>query len=352
MTCTEKYLPSSVHRDSQSLQQIAARSLLKSGRLRISRKDLRSHMDKLKAAFIETTVWKKDPINIGFLGGSQHQKDWVKHIVETKLQPFIKTKLAFADPSQSDIRINFKSGDGAWSYIGNQANSIPKNQHTMNLGWIDDDQNYNGQRNESSFPGGVSPYKNTGHVIIHEFGHALGMIHEHQNPKENPIIWNRDVVINDLKSSNGWDEAQIEINMFKKYGDAVRCDAGETEYCTADNVNGSQYDKSSVMHYFFSPTWIQNKLDIPYNTKLSPLDVQWLQKYYGTPDSTTPPPPLTSTEESDEETVTEETVTEETVTSSGGGLSTTTIILLTVIAVLVLIIIIFLSTSKRTTFQA
>ena len=31
-------------------------------------------------------------------------------------------------------------------------------------------------------------------TIIHEFGHALGMIHEHQNPLNNSLQWNTDKV--------------------------------------------------------------------------------------------------------------------------------------------------------------
>ena len=31
-------------------------------------------------------------------------------------------------------------------------------------------------------------------VVLHEFGHALGLIHEHQNPKGGGIEWNRDAV--------------------------------------------------------------------------------------------------------------------------------------------------------------
>jgi hypothetical protein len=45
-------------------------------------------------------------------------------------------------------------------------------------------------------------------ACVHEFGHALGLIHEHQNPNR-AIQWNRDAVINDLQGPpNNWDLKQ------------------------------------------------------------------------------------------------------------------------------------------------
>ncbi len=37
--------------------------------------------------------------------------------------------------SQGDIRIGFKRGDGAWSYVGRDIWSRPVSERTMNFGW-------------------------------------------------------------------------------------------------------------------------------------------------------------------------------------------------------------------------
>ena len=51
----------------------------------------------------------------------------------------------------------------------------------------------------------------------HEFGHAIGLAHEHQNPAGG-IEWNEARVIQDLSGPpNNWDEAQIRHNVLKKY---------------------------------------------------------------------------------------------------------------------------------------
>ena len=329
MTCTEKTLPNSLSRDSGILQKKAASSLLQSGKLRISRKDLRQHMDKLKAAFVERSVWKKDPLNIAFLGGTQHEKDWVKKIVATKLEPHLKTNFVFGvDPEDSDIRIAFDKGLGAWSYIGTDANGIPKNQPTMNFGWIDDDINHN--KGEE--------YKGSGHVIIHEFGHALGMIHEHQNPKGNPIEWNKPVVEDALRRTNGWNDSQIDNNMFKKYGDAEQCKQGKTEYCNVNgNVNGSEYDKTSVMHYFFPKNWLKNDIDIPTNTDLSKMDIQWLQHYYGKPRQ-----PATPKDEDTGENMDEDSNTTTVVVQNDSGIN----IIMVLMLFLLVVVIVYLVLSR------
>ena len=52
-------------------------------------------------------------------------------------------------------------------------------------------------------------------VILHEFGHALGLKHEHQNPAFR-IQWNESAIIQHLKQSQGWSEAQIRHNVINR----------------------------------------------------------------------------------------------------------------------------------------
>ncbi len=69
--------------------------------------------------------------------------------------------------SGGNIRITFNTWDGSWSYVGVQARSISSSAATMNFGWV----------NSTS----TTTLDERG-VILHEFGHALGMLHEHQSP--------------------------------------------------------------------------------------------------------------------------------------------------------------------------
>ena len=84
----------------------------------------------------------------------------------------------------------------------------------------------------------------TRRVVLHEFGHALGLIHEHQNP-ENAIVWNRDAVIRDLSGPpNNWSLPVIESNMFEQYAKA--------------EVLGTPVDKDSIMMYPIPKNWTSN----------------------------------------------------------------------------------------------
>jgi hypothetical protein len=140
----------------------------------------------------------------------------------------------FGDHPDADIRISFDPNDGAWSYVGTDNKSIPADQATMNLGFLD------------------------GGTAGHEFGHAVGLAHEHSNP-EGGIQWNEPVVIAALAGPpNFWDEAKVRHNVFMKYA--------------VDQIKGTQFDPDSIMLYAFPATWTLNGIATHANDVLSGLD--------------------------------------------------------------------------------
>lgn len=147
-------------------------------------------------------------------------------------------KFDFNNAPNAEIRITFDPQDGAWSYIGTDCRSIPLNEATMNLGFLD------------------------GGTAAHEFGHAIGLAHEHQNPAGG-IQWNEQMVIQELaKSPNFWDEATARHNVLSKY--------------TADQLNGTGFDRDSIMLYFFPASWTTNGIATKANDVLSKLDKEFI----------------------------------------------------------------------------
>jgi hypothetical protein len=102
--------------------------------------------------------------------------------------------------------------------------------------------------------------------MLHEFGHVLGLIHEHQNPNAN-IPWNTNLVEKELSGPpNFWDEETIRYNIFRKYPSDV---LGEYR----------DFDPKSIMAYFFAPAWTRG-LDMGNATELSPSDKALVSRIY------------------------------------------------------------------------
>ncbi|RDL35968.1 uncharacterized protein BP5553_06580 [Venustampulla echinocandica] len=102
-------------------------------------------------------------------------------------------------PGDSDIRISFTSGIDSWSYIGTGAKTIPQSDPTMNFGWFDD------ETSDEEFS----------RTVIHEFGHAIGCIHEQASPVVD-IPWNKPAVYEYYLREDGCDKAKVDANVFEK----------------------------------------------------------------------------------------------------------------------------------------
>lgn len=172
-------------------------------------------------------------LRVRFLGGSAAERAAARTQAGW-WEAACNLRFDFNDAPDAEIRIAFDTGDGAWSYIGTDSRDIPLDQPTMNLGFEE------------------------GGTAAHEFGHAIGLAHEHQNPQAG-IQWDVQKVIRAMAGSpNFWDEATTRHNILRKY--------------SLDQIHSTEFDPKSIMLYFFPDEWTTNGVGTRANAVLSAMD--------------------------------------------------------------------------------
>ena len=156
-------------------------------------------------------LWHKETLNVFFEENNGREDEILKLASTWSKHCGIEFKKV-TDRRNSDIRVGFSNELGSWSYIGTECVHIPVNELTMNLGDIDRV------------------------TVLHEFGHALGLVHEHQSPADRGFEWNRDNVIADYSNKpNCWDKEKIEANILYRYKNY--------------QISGTSFDPQSIMNY-------------------------------------------------------------------------------------------------------
>ena len=202
----------------------------------------------LGIAFLTNSLWKPGRLlKVFFMGGTASQRAKAK-AAAGEIERAANLRFEWVNTAaESDLRISFDSGSGAWSYIGVDSLGIPKSQATMNLGF---DQ---------------------GGTYVHEFLHAVGAVHEHQHP-EAGILWNEPAVYQSYSGSpNYWDRSTIKHNVIDRYSKT------QTRY--------SSFDPLSVMLYPIDSRLTLNGFSSQWNTAMSTTDKEWLAKMYPAADA-------------------------------------------------------------------
>lgn len=247
--CTEVPLKSQLN-DKLSAAFLKSKKWLPGDTIRV--RFLPPNPEKQQATFTPIVLMKKrkkangdpseiDPIEYDIRGDTPEEA--VKKVVKERIEPICNLRFVFTDSDNSDVRIRFESGGGSWSLVGTDCKSAKPNEPTMNFAWID------------------------ASVIMHEFGHVLGMIHEHSNPNGNPIEWNKEKLYALMKKTQNWDKKQVDINIIDRY--------------KSDQLNASEFDPASIMLYFFPPELTLNNKGTDINQKLSEIDIEYISREYG-----------------------------------------------------------------------
>lgn len=115
----------------------------------------------------------------------------------------------------------------------------------------------------------ATPQDELQRVVLHEFGHALGLIHEHQSPAAE-IPWDTEAVYNIYAGPpNFWSRAEVDRNILARYS---RMESNYTDF-----------DPDSIMLYPIPPELTHGELVVGWNRTLSPTDRTGIRRFYPFP---------------------------------------------------------------------
>jgi hypothetical protein len=203
-------------------------------------------------AILRKNVWENGRVlNVKFLDGDATQRKKVEARAHA-WEDYANIKFKFGNLAAPEIRISFKQ-EGSWSAVGTDAlveDYFKPKDPTMNFGWLThdtEDEEYD-------------------RVVLHEFGHALGAIHEHSSPSAG-IKWNKPAVYRYFGGPpNNWSKAEIDQNIIDRY--------------SRTQTNFTAFDPKSIMLYSFPAELTLDGHGTESNSMLSRKDKEFMAKTY------------------------------------------------------------------------
>jgi hypothetical protein len=215
-----------------------------------------------RAVFQPSKKWiPGQEIRVKFLDGNDYVKNKVRQYAEV-WEEFGNIDFVFVESGPAEIRVSFTMDKGSWSYFGKD--SALKSQiktangtqfvrsdsgASMNFGWFNE----------------KTPEEEFKRTTLHEFGHALGLHHEHQNKNQN-IQWNEEAVYTYF-AKQGWSREKTYNQVLMRYGNN-------------SEISNGVYDPLSIMHYYYPPELIKGGSKIRSNTELSENDKAIIAEMY------------------------------------------------------------------------
>lgn len=190
-----------------------------------------------------------DTLRVRFLDGSPQQRRFVERFAPI-WTAYANIRFEFGDEPDAEIRVTFKE-PGSWAYMGTDALAVGLDQPTANFGWIVDD----------------TRVTEADYTILHEFGHVLGLYHEHQNPLAK-IPWKKEAVYKAYEGPpNFWSREMVEHILFSRYS---------RDYFPHEKP----FDRESIMAFPIPSEFTSGDFEIGKNMALSLGDKDFISLLY------------------------------------------------------------------------
>lgn len=196
-----------------------------------------------------TRFWRPGRVlRIRFLGGEPRLQRRVLDAARAWLR-YANLDIEPSTDTGAEVRIGFTPG-ATWSYIGTDALIVPGDQATANFGWL--------RRSTAS--------QVLQTVVLHVFGHILGLAHEHQSPAS-PIPWDRAAVYDYFAAlPTPWTPEQVDRHLFAAYGQDV------TQYAA--------FDPASIMTLPIPEHFTLGDFSITWPADLCETDMEFIARHY------------------------------------------------------------------------
>ncbi|MBV8856323.1 MAG: DUF4062 domain-containing protein [Acidobacteria bacterium] len=196
-------------------------------------------------------------LRVRFLDGDQLMQRRVLRLAQV-WSAYANISFEPSDDEDAEVRISFDSTQGSWAYEGTTNLKIPFKERTMNLGWLRAD----------------SPIDEIESVVLHEFGHVLGLSHEHNNPDAG-LVWNRELVYTQMGGPpNNWSKEHVERTFFYTW--------------PHDRFPFTKpFDPQSISAFTIPPEFTKGGVSIGRNVMISPGDREFISRLYPYSDAET-----------------------------------------------------------------
>lgn len=222
---------------------------------------------QVRGVVARAITWRPgQTVKVCFKSGTRGAQDRVIRVAREWMQ-FANVVFDFQEngaPRQcrggEDIKVDFIDNKGWWSAYGTTSR---QRDPSMNLQFFGTDtpRYTNGQ---------PAPELELRRIILHEFGHALGMMHEHQSPNaecDSEINWD---AAYQMGVKMGWDKEMVHAQM--------------RQLTNLEEFNMTTVDRKSIMHYSLAPELFKlgrnSRCWVPDNNDLSEQDRKFMASVY------------------------------------------------------------------------